>query len=128
MKFSIVVHASPTAGDSALTAFRFAESVVDQGHDIYRLFFFNAGVFNGVVLAGDAESLPRRWQELIRGHNIDAVVCVTSAKKRGIGAPEDAREENSPTPLAVADGFTIGGLGQLVDAAVHSDRLMTFGD
>jgi tRNA 2-thiouridine synthesizing protein D len=120
MKFAIAVYASPTASDSALTALRFAESVVEQGHELYRLFFFHEGVMNGAALPGEA--LSQAWQRLIRKHQVDAVVCVTSAKKRGMGATNDS------AGLTVAEGFTIGGLGQLIDAAVNADRLITFGD
>lgn len=134
MKFSIAVYASPASSELALTALQFAEGVVKQGHEIYRLFFFNEGVLNGVALPGDkptensSTSLCERWQRLIHDHGLDAVVCVTSAKKRGI-VERDGPGATSNTPgLPVADGFTISGLGQLIDAAVNSDRMITFGN
>lgn len=130
MKFSLAIYASPGSPDLASTALGFAEALVNQGHEIYRLFFFNDGVLNGAALpdskaaSGNSSSPLERWQQLIQKHKLDAVVCVTSAKKRGIVA-QDSAEANR---LTVADGFTIGGLGQLIDAAVNSDRMITFGN
>lgn len=129
MKFSIAVYASPSTPELAQSALNFAEAVLAQGHEIYRLFFFNEGVLNAVALpdlksadAGDA--LCKRWQKLIGEQQLDAVVCVSSAKKRGIVAQDDGAANS----LRIADGFTISGLGQLVDAAVNADRLITFGN
>lgn len=122
MKFTIVVHAPPCSGDPARTAFQFAESVLAQGHEVYRLFFFNDGVLNGLSVPDQPQALSAQWQRLITEHGIDAVLCVTSAQKRGLVA-QPGREQTLP----LAEGFTIGGLGQLVDGAVHGQRLITFG-
>lgn len=126
MKLSIAVYASPKTPGVALSALRFAEAVLQQGHEIYRLFFFNEGVLNGVALGdeGGESSLLEGWKQVIARHRIDAVICVTSAKKRGIAEGPVA----GAAGLVLAEGFTIGGLGQLIDAAVTSDRLITFGN
>jgi tRNA 2-thiouridine synthesizing protein D len=47
---------------------------------------------------------------------VDLVVCVAAALRRGIV------EQN------LAAGFRISGLGQLVESAIQSDRLVVFGD
>ena len=49
-------------------------------------------------------------------NNVDLVVCVAAALRRGI------KDE------VLAPGFRISGLGQLIDAGIKSDRLVTFGD
>lgn len=130
MKFAIAIYAPPSSQDQARAALEFAEAVVSQGHNIYRLFFFNDGVLNGVALesgTGTEPPLWQRWQRLVQAHNLDAVVCVTSAKKRGVVGQDATQSPDSPC-LPVADGFTIGGLGQLIDAAVNADRMITFGN
>lgn len=139
MKFSIAIYASPTTPELALSALSFAEGAIARGHEIYRLFFFSDGVLNGVALpdlkpADAGEALCKRWQDLIGEHHLDAVVCVSSAKKRGVFAQDSVaqdsvgRDEGASNCLRVADGFTIGGLGQLIDATVNSDRVITFGN
>ena len=54
------------------------------------------------------------------------VVCIAAALKRGILNQEEAERYEKPAHN-LRDGFAISGLGQLVDAALMSDRLITFG-
>ena len=87
MKFSIVVYAAPYSAEAAATAFNFTRSVLEQGHDIYRLFFFGDGVHNASrlsVVAQDENNLQQQWDQLIRDHGLDSVICVSSAVNRGI--------------------------------------------
>lgn len=123
MNFSLAIYAGPSNTEPCLSALQFAETLCEEGHHIYRLFFFSDGVLNAVPSAG--APLFARWQALIKTRELDAVICVTSAKRRGIEAAPAIKGGSS---LAPGEGFTIGGLGQLIDAAVNSDRLITFGN
>lgn len=138
MKFSIVVYSPPYSSEAASTAFNFARALLEQGHEIYRLFFFSDGVHNANRLATvghDEINLQQQWNSLISDNNLDSVVCVSSALKRGIIDQTtidqttidqtEGRHELKATTLY--DSSEIAGLGQLVDAAVNSDRLMNFG-
>ena len=82
MKFSIVIYAAPYSAESAATALRFAQSLIEQGHELYRLFFFGDGVHNAsklTVVAQDEINLQQQWSKLIEEHDIDSVICVSSA-------------------------------------------------
>lgn len=129
MKFAIVVYSSPYTSEAARSALQFSRAVLCQGHEIYRLFFFGDGVHNAnrlAVTAQDEENIQKAWDSLIRENDIDAVVCVTSALKRGIlNATEAKRHEKDSS--ALLDSFEIAGLGQLVDATAKSDRIVNFG-
>ena len=129
MKFSVVIHSAPYASEGAHSALRFCETLIAEGHEIYRLFFFRSGVHNlsGLAVVGQDEcDLPARWQRLIAGQGLDAVACVTSALKRGIlDEQESRRYEKSAHNLSAC--ASIGGLGQLVDAIENSDRVINFG-
>lgn len=129
MKFSIVIYSSPYTSEGARTALQFSKAVLRQGHDIYRLFFFGDGVNNAnglATTAQDEENIQKAWDNLISANGIDAVVCVTSALKRGIlNTAEAKRHEKEGTSLL--ESFEIAGLGQLVDAATKSDRIVSFG-
>lgn len=120
MKFSLAIYAGPGGSDSAATALSFARAVLQEGHELQRLFFFNDGVLHAV--RGGADEVSGQWQTLIEQHQLDAVVCVNSAEKRGLAIRED---QTSGFPLAA--GFSVAGLAQLVDAALSCDRLLTFG-
>lgn len=120
MYFAIAIYRSPEDA-AAKAALSFSRELLAQGHSLYRLFFFSDGVLNGVP---NHNPLFSDWQNLISEHQVDALLCVTSAKKRGI--VEAASATGSSSALVPGAGFVIGGLGQLIDAAVHADRIVTF--
>lgn len=129
MKFSIVIYAAPYSTESAATAFRFARSLVAQGHELYRLFFFGDGVHNAsklTIVAQDEINLQRQWSAFIEEHNIDSVICVSSALRRGVLDQTEADRHELGTASAY-ESSEVAGLGQLIDATLHSDRVISFG-
>ena len=128
MKFSLVINGAPWSSPSALSALHFAEAALASGHQIYRLFFYQDGALVGSSLCvppQDEEDIPARWQVFIQENDLDAVVCAASALKRGIlDNAENERYGKSGSNLR--QGFAISGLGQLIDAAQQSDRVINF--
>lgn len=129
MKYSLNILASPYSGQSSDTAYQFARAALGRGHSIYRIFFFGEGVYNAnhlVCSPQDEADKFQRWSGLSTEFDIDLVVCVASALKRGIlDQTESTRaglDQYSTTPP-----FDISGLGQLYDAIACSDRLVSFG-
>ena len=129
MRFSLLVLGAPYSSQSVSTALRFAQAAVNGGHSLYRIFFYHDAVNSGNALITppqDENDIPSQWQALASEHDIDLVVCIASALKRGVIDPKEAdRFEKASHNLA--ENFTISGLGQLVDATASSDRLITFG-
>lgn len=129
MKLSIAVYGAPHSSEASESAYRFARTACAMGHALTRVFFYHDGVHNASSLATpplDETQATQRWQALAREFNIDLVVCVAAALRRGIVNEEEAdRYELEGRNLA--DGFEISGLGQLLDAAVTSERLVSFG-
>lgn len=129
MKFSIVIYAAPYSSEAAATALRFTKAALNQGHEIYRLFFFGEGVHNTnrlCVVAQDEQNIQQEWDELIRARELDSVICVSSAIRRGIvDNTESKRYELNA--VSAFDSSEIAGLGQLVDATLNSDRVVNFG-
>jgi tRNA 2-thiouridine synthesizing protein D len=128
VKISLLIMSAPGENQSNQSALSFARAALDAGHEIYRLFFYEQGVNTGTSLAvvpQDEYDLRAKWQELIQQHDLDAVVCVASALKRGLLNEEEAERYERPA-ANLAKGFTISGLGQWVDACIHSDRLVSF--
>ena len=129
MKFSIVVHSAPYSSEGAHSALRFCQALLEEGHEIYRLFFFRDGVHNLSrlsVVGQDETSLQEAWENLIREHDLDAVACVTSALKRGIIDQQEAERYEKPAH-SLSESVAIAGLGQLVDAIQNSERVLNFG-
>lgn len=130
MIFALNVCAAPFATQSSYTAYRFAKTVVDQGHTLYRVFFYLDGVHAATSLAAppqDEFDLYEAWKTLAKEHKVDLVVCIAAALKRGLINEGEAQRYHKDAHN-LADGFTLGGLGQLIDAAAHADRLITFGN
>ena len=131
MIFSLAVHAPPHCSSTgSYSAYLFATAALNLGHKIHRIFFYQDGVHNAsnlVITAQDEINLPLKWQALAQAHQIDLVICIASALRRGIVDTEEAKRYEKENNNSL-DGFTISGLGQLVEAAVYSDRLINFGD
>ncbi|MBY4677194.1 sulfurtransferase complex subunit TusD [Marinobacterium arenosum] len=129
MIFTIVVQGAPHSQQSADSALRFAEAALAAGHQIHRVFFSGDGVHNGSDLATpqqDERHLPRGWQALVEKHQLDLVVCIAAAIRRGVMNDAEARRHDKAHGN-LADGFNLSGLGQLAEAALVSDRVLTFG-
>lgn len=129
MKFSIVILGAPYTDQAAETAYRFAAATLARGHSIYRLFFYHDGVHNAselLTLPQDELQPARRWRELIQEHQLDAVVCIAAALRRGVLNDTEARRFDKPANN-LGEGIKLAGLGELLDAARMSDRLITFG-
>jgi tRNA 2-thiouridine synthesizing protein D len=130
MKLTIQVNEGPYQHQSADTAYYFAKAALEKGHEIFRIFFYHDGVNNGTRLTTppqDDRNIVKRWSELAEAHNIDMVLCVAAAQRRGIVDDGEA-ERNGKDATNIAPGFRISGLGQLVEGGIESDRLIVFGD
>ena len=64
---------------------------------------------------------------LLKRHNLDLVVCVAAAQRRGM-LDEDEMKRHGKDANNLVKGFRISGLGQLIEAGIQADRLVTFGD
>ncbi|MEJ2132851.1 MAG: sulfurtransferase complex subunit TusD, partial [Gammaproteobacteria bacterium] len=110
-------------------ALRFAAALIEEGHQLYRVFFYHDGVYNGnalIVPPEDTIDISAEWAALAKENDVDLVVCIAASLKRGIlDAGESKRYDKSSADLR--EGFGISGLGQLLDAAMVSDRFVTFG-
>lgn len=130
MKFAIMVNEGPYTHQSTDTAYQFTRAALNQGHEIFRVFFYHDGVNNGTRFTAppqDDRHLVNRWSELGQEHNIDLVVCVAAAQRRGVLDEEEAKRHGKDGNN-IAPGFRISGLGQLIEAGIQADRLMVFGD
>jgi tRNA 2-thiouridine synthesizing protein D len=129
MRFTLIIQCSPYAGTAVSRALETASLLLAEGHVLERLFFYQDGVYNAsskIVPPQHLDDHPLAWNALIEQHQLDAVVCVSSALHRGILNDSEAGryEKGQGTMLP---GFTLGGLGLLVDAINSSDRVLTFG-
>ncbi|MFT5574649.1 MAG: tRNA 2-thiouridine synthesizing protein D [Bermanella sp.] len=129
MKFSLLVLGSPQSSPAVDSALKFAEATIASGHELFRVFFFHDAVNTGnayTVSPQDQLNLAQAWRTFGEQHQIDMVLCISSALRRGV---VDQRESQR-YELAAANsltGFALSGLGQWVEAMMVSDRIVTFG-
>jgi tRNA 2-thiouridine synthesizing protein D len=119
MKIGILINEGPYTHEATDSAYLFARAAIEKGHEVSRVFFYHDGVNNSSRLTEppqDDRHIVNRWTKLAQEHNIDLVVCVAAALRRGI------KDEN------LAPGFRISGLGQLIESGIQADRYVTFGD
>ena len=130
MKFGILINEGPYQHQASDSAYQFARAELAKGHEVTRVFFYHDGVNNGTRLTTppqDDRHIVNRWSELAAEHDLDLVLCVAAAQRRGL-VDEGEAKRNGKDADNIAPGFRISGLGQLIEAAVESDRLLTFGD
>lgn len=130
MKFGIVVNEGPYTHQASDTAYQFAKAALAKGHEIVRVFFYHDGVNNGTKLAvppQDDRHVPNNWSALAKDNDLDLVLCIAAAQRRGILDKKES-ERQGKNDNNVNDGFRISGLGQLIEAGIQADRMVTFGD
>ncbi|SCZ59758.1 sulfurtransferase complex subunit TusD [Thiohalomonas denitrificans] len=130
MKFTVQVNEGPYQHQASDSAYLFTKAALEKGHEIYRVFFYHDGVNNGTRLTTppqDDRNIVNRWSELAEQHNLDLVICVAAAQRRGIADADEAKR-NGKDADNIAPGFRISGLGQLIEGGIQSDRLVVFGD
>lgn len=114
MRIDLLVQGAPLETGAPGCALAFAQAVLDAGHRIGRIFFYKDAVTVGNRFASDGDGVREGWTELAAQHGFELAICVAAASRRGI-ADE-----------SIAPGFSIVGLGQLIEAAESSDRLVSF--
>ncbi len=130
MKIAVVVNEGPYQHQASDSAYQFVNAALESGHEIYRIFFYHDGVNNGTRLTTppqDDRHIQKRWSELAAANELDLVLCVAACQRRGL-VDEGEMERNGKDANNIAEGFRISGLGQLIEAGIEADRLVTFGD
>lgn len=130
MKFGILVNEGPYTHQASDSAYHFTEAALRAGHEIVRVFFYHDGVNNGTRLSvppQDDRNISERWSALAQQHEVELILCVAAAQRRGLLDEDEARRAGKDSNN-MALGFQISGLGQLIDAGIQADRLIVFGD
>ncbi len=128
MKYVIQINSSPSATHNGKLALQFIDALLSQGHEIVRVFFYREGVYHAFKYALPPEDefcAHQHWSRLAEQQGIDLLVCISAAQRRGL-LHEDEAVRMGKKDNDVAEGFRIGGLGQLIDAQLHADRFVEF--
>ena len=78
MKFAIQINEGPFTHQAADTAYLFTKAALENGHEIFRVFFYHDGVNNGTMYGvppQDDRNVQALWSDLAEKHDLDLVVC-----------------------------------------------------
>ena len=106
MVFTFIIRTNPSQSAKWRRVQHFVQATINTGFSIRQLFF----QANGVLTAMHVEAKPN-WISLATKSSSELVIC------------SQAAEEFCIRPSAP---FVIGGLGSLIEAAVVSDKVITF--
>jgi tRNA 2-thiouridine synthesizing protein D len=128
MNVSLLILSEPYSSQSSLSALKYAKAALSAGHCIMRVFFYHNGAHTGSMLQtpqSDEVNIQQEWVKLANEYKLDLVICIAAALKRGNLSSDEAnryerRQYNVEAP------FELSGLGQLLDAQLNSDQLITF--
>ncbi|WP_318461426.1 sulfurtransferase complex subunit TusD [Photobacterium leiognathi] len=128
LTYAIVVNGPVYGSQTSRSAYQFAQALIEEGHKLQRVFFYQDGVLNGSALtapASDEFDLVAAWQQMGRTHQVELQTCVAAALRRGIVGEQEA-EQNQLGSANLADGFEQAGLGGLAEVMLTADRVIQF--
>ncbi|MDV2858923.1 MULTISPECIES: sulfurtransferase complex subunit TusD [Oceanimonas] len=128
LRFALLITGPCYGSQAAADALRFASAVLEQGHVLDSVFFYQEGVHNGSRLvqpASDEFDVHRAWVTLAERHQLTLDLCVAAALRRGLCDDSCAAEAGLGTGN-VAAPFRLSGLGALAQAALTADRVVQF--
>lgn len=129
MKYTIQINASPYQSNGGETAYQFIKCAIEMGHEVIQIFFYQEGVYHAFRYAtppDDEMQIVTRWSALAQEYDIDLLVCISAAQRRGLLETTEAKRQGKQDN-DVAEGFRIAGLGQWVEAMLVADRFIEFG-
>ncbi len=128
LRYALVVNGSAYGTQASRQAFQFAQALIEQGHSLQKVFFYQDGVLNASALilpANDEFDLTKAWQTLASQHKVELETCVAAALRRGVISEEEAKQHGKQQHN-LAQGFKQAGLGGLATALLTFDRVIQF--
>ncbi|PJC85740.1 sulfurtransferase complex subunit TusD [Vibrio sp. HA2012] len=128
LNYTLLVTGSVYGSQSARNAYGFACALLEKGHKLTSVFFYQDGVSNGsdlVIPANDEFDLTQAWQKLALEHGVSLETCVAAALRRGVLSKQEAEQHNRDHHN-LAHGFEQVGLGSLAEALLTQDRVVQF--
>lgn len=116
-KFILIVHSDVYAAQTSRSACKFAQTLLNQSHQLLAVFFYQQGVLHANAqnqLAEDELNSQRLFTELNAEHSVRLLVCSTAAEKRGI------------TSQSLADNFELAGLAEFASLVSKADKIVQF--
>ncbi|WP_249975723.1 sulfurtransferase complex subunit TusD [Vreelandella olivaria] len=128
MEYGLLVMGAPYSSAAPHSALRFAYGLLEAGHRIAGVFFYQDGVHNASMLMmppQDELNMYDAWVALSRDHGVSLDVCIAAALRRGIMSETEA-QRHGQQHFNLDAPFELTGLGQLLELQQRCDRFITF--
>ena len=106
MDISLIIRTHPEDCERLSLSLRFINAAIVEGHTVRQCFFQGEGVRSAVE-----PHYQDKWQQIADSTSAELLLCSQAVEVYAVDA-------HAP--------FQIGGLGALVEAAVRSDRVVSF--
>ncbi len=130
MKFNLLIKEGPYTHQASDSAYQFVKAALTLGHEVVRVFFYHDGVYNASRLNSppvDDRNVTSRWVKLAEKHDLDLVICIAAALRRGILDQDSARRYGKDVDN-IDSRFTVAGVGYFIEGSIIADRTLVFGD
>lgn len=128
LSYTLVVNGPIYGTQASRSAFQFAQALIEKGHQLVSVFFYQAGVDNGTCLsvpANDEFDLAAAWQGLSKQYDVQLETCVAASLRRGIVSKQESMQHQLNGDN-LAEEFVQAGLGSLARALLTQDRVVQF--
>lgn len=128
MEYGLLVMGAPYTSTAPHSALRFAHSVIEKGHRLAGVFFYQDGVHNASSLMAppqDELNIRDAWVKLNQDHKVGLDVCIAAALRRGVMSQSEA-QRHGQLNFNLEAPFELTGLGQLLALQQLCDRFITF--
>lgn len=116
-QFILTVHSDVFASQTSRSAYKFAQTLLMQSHELLGIFFYQQGVLHANAsnqLAEDELNTQQLFIQLSQEYNVRLMVCSTAAEQRGINSDN------------LAEGFQLAGLAEFAALTGKADRMVQF--
>lgn len=125
MRYTLLVTGPVYGTQNATSAWMFAKALLEAGHQLDSVFFYQEGVTNAnrfATPASDEHHLVDAWVTLSIDFGVELNICVSAAARRGI-----VEASNLDTISAnLHPQFNLAGLGALAKATLTCERVIQF--
>ncbi|MFD1806559.1 sulfurtransferase complex subunit TusD [Pasteurella oralis] len=125
MRYVLCIKQPIYGAQGGYLAYQVAQALVEQGHQISQIFFFQQGVTIGnefVYPANDEFHLQAAWQDFSRQYHVPLHLCIAAAQRRGV---VDTQTAPKASQTNLATHFVLAGLGEFNQALLEADRVLT---
>lgn len=123
-----MVHGTSYANQSSRSALKYAQAVINRGHTLKAIFFYQEAVYHANALSivpTDESDARSSFKALNKSHNTPLLLCVTAAEKRGVIDKEQAKLE-ALNHFNLDEAFTVAGLAEMAAIAAETDYVVQF--